>query len=293
MDYSSNSEIKVEPIELATNPTRPAELESASTPRAPTIAPGLSASHENVARLARIPASVPWDVGHSRARSPGTPTIRPNNPQGLLPLPAFPTISEDDSRGSSPPAGSALAQTDGGSSPQPRLDLVGSSPPPTQGSTMSSSSGEALERNVSSDREASDGNVLPDGIRAPPNSEAPSSTLINSSPPSTRSYDSNTKTILDVGIVLHTAETESEQGDVSPSSLADEEAEENELSQYLNAVGWEPRHENVATVVGGSEVAVSEDPDSEIKTIRSALSEPVGVSGDSGLGGLPARGRSI
>lgn len=320
MDNTSNSEIKVEPIELGANPTRPAELESASSPRAPNSVPGLSASHENVARLATIPTSVPWDAGHLRQCSPPPPatsTLRSNNAQGPLPLLVISTAPEDDPRGSSLPTGSAIPQADGGSTPPPIQESEGSAPLPMQGLTRSSTSGEASERNVSSDDEADDeaseSNVPLNGIIAPPNSEAPSSTIVSSSPPSTRSYDSNTKTVLDVGIVLHTAETESEQGDVSPSPLTDEVVEENELRQYLEVVGWKPRHENVATVVGDSEAAGSELADSElaaseltgselanpelgereVEKVWSAHSEPTGESADSRLGYLPTRGLSI
>lgn len=294
VDNTSNSEIKVEPIELGANPTGPAELESASTPRAPHIAPGLVASHENIARLATIPTSAPWDAGHLRQRStspPATPPLRSNNPHGPLPLPVISTGLEDDSRGSSLPAGTAIPQTDGGSTP-----------PPAQESTKSVTSAETSGRNLSLDDQASN------GIIAPPNSEAPSSTLFNSSPPSTRSYDSNTKTVLDVAIVLHSAETESEQGDISPSSLTDEAVEENELRQYLEVMGWKPCHENVVTVVGGSEAVGFESVGSEltgselagrgigeskVEEVSSALSEPIGDSGDYRLGGLPVYGRSV
>ncbi len=186
----------------------------------------------------------------------------------------------------------------------------------------SSSADEALERNVSSDGGPSDGRMPSNGIIAPPNSEAPSSTVMNSSSPSTRSYDSNTKTVLDVGIVLHTARTESEQGDVSPPPLTEDVVEENELKQYLQVVGWDPRHRNAAIVakapeadgsgIGESKVEDSDTAGSEVtgsgvtglevgeydvEKVRSALSEPVGKFGDSGdqlwLGSLSTRGRSI
>jgi len=305
---TSDSEIKVEPIELGANPVRPVEMDSASTPRAPMATSGLSASHEDIDRLAAIQTSAPWDAGHPRLRStppPATPTLRPNNPQGPLPLPVFPTVPGVNLRGSSPPAGSAIVQTDGGSTP-----------PPTHASAETSDGrevpidflpfhiegfdgfvtldGEASDGTVPLDSAVSDGNVPSNGIVAPPNSEAPSSTLVNSSPPSTKSYDSNTKTVLDVGCVLHTAETESEQGDISPL-LPVESVEENELSQYLGFVGWAARHENAPTGVGASEAMGSEVTDSsvvpsEFADVRSNLTEPVGDSGDSTL---PARGYTL
>lgn len=253
VDSTSTSEIKVEPVELGGNPTGPAELDSAN-------APGLSASHENVGRFRTMPISVPWDKGNPRrdhTAHPATRTVRPNDPQGPLPLPVFSTIPQPAPRGSGPNAGAAITQADGSSTPPPIQELAGSAPAPKQGSIESSSADKASERNVLSDGGPSDGRMPSNGIIAPPNSEAPSSIVMNSSSPSTRSYESNTKTVLDVGIVLHTARTESEQGDVSPTPLADDAVEENELKQYLHVVGWDPRHRNAATAYRAPEAVGS------------------------------------
>lgn len=315
VDSTSTSEIKVEPVELGGNPTGPAELDSAN-------APVLSASHENVGRFRTMPIPVPWDNGNPRRdhnAHPATRTVRSINPQGPLPLPVSSTLPQPAPRGSGPNAGAAITQADGSSTPPPIQELAGSALAPKQGSMESSSAEEALECNVSSDSGPSDGRMPSNGIIAPPNSVAPSSTLMNSSSPSTRSYDSNTKTVLDVGIVLHTARTESEHGDVSPPPLTDDAVEENELKQYLQVVGWDPRHKTATTVVRASEAvgsnvdgpeesdtAGSEGTGSEItglevgeydvEKVRSALSEPVGKVGDSEdswLGAPSTRGRSI
>lgn len=147
---------------------------------------------------------------------------------------------------------------------------------------------------VSSDGDVPAGNVAPyaassvysvptTGIAAPPNSAAQYSTVSSSSSGSSKSWDSGKKTVLDVGVVLHTANTESEQGDVSPLSSLDEPFNGNELQEYLQCVGWKPKTEKIVAVFGPPADEIPTDKTSMMADLD-ALAEDSGIgASDSGV----------
>lgn len=132
------------------------------------------------------------------------------------------------SRSSTPSAGTPALRPNNplGPLPHPAQLDGGSTPPLVQETETSSLLGS-----------------VPEGTVAPPNSEdtgARSSTLATSNAPSSRSYDSGVPTVLDVGVVLYNAETESDQDGDRSLLPVDSLDEENEMRQYLHFVGWQP-----------------------------------------------------